>query len=202
MTRMSNRNGNSNGTGARRGQIVDPDDGLPGGYDNELDSGYNPADFIIPGSDHLGHSERVFCRCQPQHARALNVIYRAKKFPFRTEGDMFRWCLVRGLKVLDRLDPTPGFFGVADAIGEVMKQEMYQQEFTSMFGTMEKVIAQHVATGAEGEARKMLGTVIRHIRTIDGDDHWKDKCESEVIKRFGHLIEGGKSKAKLLGERP
>lgn len=195
-----NRNGNGNGNGtARRGQIVDPDEGLPGGYDNELDTGYNPADFIIPGSDHQGHSERIFCRVQPQHARAGNVIFRTKKFPFRTEGDMFRWCYVRGLKVLDRLDPTPGFLGVADAIGEVMKQEMYQQEFTSMFGMMEKVIGQHVANGSDKEARKMLGTVIRHIRSIDGDDHWKEKCEIEVVKRFGHLIEGSRGIAKLMG---
>lgn len=194
MTMGSNGNGR-----AKRGQVVDADEGVPGAWDNEMDSGYNPADFIIPGSDHQGHSERVFCRVQPQHARALNVIYRAKKFPFRTEGDMFRWALVRGLKVLDRLDPTPGFLGVADAIGEVMRQEMYQQEFTSMFGMMEKIISQHIATGAEKEARKMLGTVIRHIRTIDGDDHWKDKCEGEVLRRFGHLIEGTKGKAKLIG---
>lgn len=189
--------GSGSRNGARRGQVVGPEDGVPGGYDPEVDSGYNPADFVLPATDHQGHTERVYCRVQPQHARALSVIYRSRKFPFRTEGDLFRWALVRALKVLDRLDPTPGFMGVADAITEIMRQQLYMQEFTDMFATMETIISKHVAAGSNGEARKMLAVVLQKIRTIEGEDHWRAKCEGEVLRRFGHLLEG-KVRSKLV----
>lgn len=194
---------NGNGSRVKQGHIVDAEDGLTGGWDNEVDGGYNPADFVIPGSDHQGHSERIYCRVQPQHARAMNVIFKSKKFPFRTEGDLFRWGFVRALKVLDRLDPMPGFLGMADAITEIMRQEQYQQEFVSMFAMMEKVMNSHIASGANKEARKLLTTILRQVRATEGEDHWKMKCEEEVVRRFGHLMEGkeNRGRAALAGSR-
>lgn len=173
-----------------------------GGYEAELDGGYNPADFIIPASDHQGHSERVFCRLQPQHDRAMSVVMKSGNFPFRTSGDLMRWAIVRGLKVLNRLEPMPGFLGAADAITEILRQEVYQQELTHMFAKMESVMAAHIAAGAGGEARKLLTTILAKVRVID-EPYWKEKCEADVMRRFGHLLEGkgaGKGKARLAAE--
>jgi hypothetical protein len=171
-----------------------------GGWQQEVDSGYNPADFIIPGSDHQGHSERVYCRVQPQHARAMSKILAAHKFPFRTTGDLMRWCIVRGVRVLDKMRPMPGFIGAADAINEVLKQQLYMQEFLAMFQTMTSVIQTHIANGAEGEARKMLSVVLGHIRRMEDEPYWRKKAEDEVRLRFGHLMEGGGEEDKLAGE--
>lgn len=199
---MNSRHTGGNGNGrAKQGQVVDEHDSVIGGWDDH-DNDWNPADFIISGSDHQGHSERIYCRVQPQHARAMNVIYKAGKFPFRTEGDLFRWCVVRGLKVLDKLDPMPGFLGAADAITEILRQEQYLQEFMAMFGKMETVINAHMAAGAPKEARRLLATVLQQVRAIeDNGDYWKRKCEAEVVRRFGHLMEGasgsGKGRARL-----
>lgn len=168
----------------------DDDPAGVGGWTPDTDSKYSPSDFIIPGSDHQGHSERIYCRVQPQVARAMSKIMGTKKFPFRTMGDLQRWCVVRGLKILDRLEPMPGFMGIADTINEVLKQEIYLQEYTQMFNTMSSVIQQHIAAGAEGEARRLLTTVLGHIRKIE-EAHWKFKAEAEVRARFGHLLEGG-----------
>ena len=161
-----------------------------GGWNKEIDSKYNPADFIIAASDHQGHSERIYCRVQPQHARALSKVLGSKKFPFRTIGDIQRWCVIRGLKVLNRLEPAPGFMGMADAINEVLRQEMYMQEFNQMFSVMATVIQNHLNAGATGEARRLLSTVLKHIRNIQ-EDYWKHKAEDEVRSRFGHLLEAG-----------
>jgi hypothetical protein len=168
----------------------DDDPRTAGGFDHEVDAGYAPSDFIIPGSDHQGHSERIYCRCQPQHARAIGKILASRKFPFRTQGDVLRWCVVRGLKVLDRLDPMPGFIGMADAINEILKEELYLQEFTSMFNNMQVVIQGHIAMGAVGEARKVLTKVLMRVRTIE-EEHWRKKAEEEIRTRFAHLLEGG-----------
>lgn len=171
-----------------------------GGYTEEIDGGYNPADFVIPASDHQGHSERVWCRIQPQHDRAMSVVMKSGRFPFRTTGDCMRWCIVRGLSVLNALEPMPGFIGAADAITEILRQEAYLQELTSMFAKMESVINAHVAAGAHGEARKLLTTILTRVRAIE-EPYWKKKCEDDVIKRFGHLLEvkgTGRGKGSLL----
>lgn len=160
-----------------------------GGYTTEVDGGYNPADFIIPGSDHQGHHERVFCRVQPQHERAIGLIFKSKKFPFRTEGDLIRWCVVRGIKVLDRLDPHPGLLGAVDAISEILRNEQYLQEMSAMFAKMETVMAAHISAGATGEARRLLTVILGQIRAIE-EPFWKKQCEENVMKRFGHLLEG------------
>jgi hypothetical protein len=101
-----------------------------------------------------------------------------------------RWCVVRGLKVLDRLEPMAGFIGTADMINEVLRQQLYMQEFQSMFNTMTQVVQQHIAAGAEGEARKLLTVILGHIRKMEDEPYWKKRAEDEVRARFGHLLEG------------
>lgn len=196
-TNFSNGVGHVNGNG----RASDDDLKATGGWDPELDGDYNPADFIIPASDHQGHSERVFCRIQPQHERAMSVIMKSRRFPFRTTGDLMRWSIVRGLKVLNRMEPMPGFIGMADAINETLRQEMYIQEFMQMFGTMTTVVQTHIAAGADGEARKLITTILQSVRKID-EPYWKKKCEEEIGNRFGHLLEGeGRGrKGKLKGK--
>jgi hypothetical protein len=177
-------------TSTNRSPEYENDPASVGGWTNDLDSKYQPSDFVLPGSDHQGHSERVYCRVQPQVARAMSKILGSKKFPFRTMGDLQRWCIARGLKVLDRLEPMPGFMGMADAINEVLKQELYMQEFTQMFNTMGQVIQSHINAGATGEARRLLSIVLGHISKIE-EHYWKKKAEDEVKNRFAHLLEGG-----------
>lgn len=172
------------------------DSPMAGGWHPEVDNGYAPSDFIIPGTDHQGHSERLYFRVQPQHARAGSKILAQKKFPFRTMGDLMRWSYVRGLKVLEKLDPMPGFMGAADAINEVLRQEMYMQEFKSMFNTMQSVVQSHLQNGAKGEARRLLSVCLFHIRKID-EPFWRKKCEDDLKQRFAHLLEGGDGKVSL-----
>lgn len=183
-------------THGKRANVVQMDDPV-GAYDRRVDGDYNPADFVISGSDHQGHSERIWARVQPQHHRAIGVIMKSGNFPFKTDGDLVRWAVVRGLTVLDRLDPMPGFLGAAKAISEILQHEAYLQEMVEMFATMEKVINAHIASGAKGEARRLLTSILVKIRAID-EPHWKKKCEEDLMRRFGHLMEGG-NKGKLRG---
>lgn len=168
-----------------------------GGYMEEVDGGYNPADFVVPASDHQGHSERIYCRVQPQVERALGVVVDSRKFPFRTKGDVQRWAVTRGLEVLELLGPMPGLIGAIDAINEILKQEMYMQEIKQMFVRMEGVIAQHLAAGAKGEAVKLAHSVLFRVRQIE-EEHWRKTCEEDVKRRFGHLL-ASSTRARLTG---
>jgi len=64
------------------------------------------------------------------------------------------------------------------------------QEFNQMFAVMGTVIQNHLNAGAEGEARRLLSTVLKHVRSIT-EDYWRKKAEQEVRTRFGHLLEAG-----------
>lgn len=155
------------------------------------DSGakYDPADFLIPGQDHQGHSERLWCRVQPLHDRQCDVILRSKNWPFRTKGDVMRWCLVRGLKLLEAMEPNVrGFMQQAEAVADMLRDEIYMQEYMGMFETLQKVISQHMAMGAQGEAVRLVAQVKFKLEQIEGEPHWRAKCLETLRDRFGHLL--------------
>lgn len=155
------------------------------------DSGarYDPSEFCIPAQDHQGHSERVWCRVQPLHDRQIDIVLRSKNWPFRTKGDVVRWALVRGLKILEVMEPNvKGFMQQADAINEMLRDEIYMQEFMGIFDTLQKVVGQHVAMGAQGEATRLVAQVKFKLDQIEGEPHWKKKAQQQLAERFGHLL--------------
>lgn len=150
---------------------------------------YNPADFVIAAQDHQGHSERLWCRVQPMHDRQVDIVVRSKKFPFRTKGDIIRWCIVRGLKVLEVMEPdVRGFMQQADAINEILRDEMYMQEFMGLFEQLHKTVMTHISMNAQGEAIRLVAQVKAKIDLIEGEPHWKRKCQDILAERFGHLL--------------
>ncbi len=164
------------------------------------DERYDPRDFVIPARDHQGHSERGWFQMQPLVDRALDVVLREKKFPFRTKGDVIRWCVVRGLKVLERLEPEPGFIGRAEMVIHTCRLEEYNQTFANMFDYLQKVVNQSVANKMTGEARRLLAVAKAEVMKIP-EDEWRNRCLEEMKERFGHLTGGAGAKAaKVSGE--
>lgn len=151
---------------------------------------YDPAEFVIPAGDHQGHSERVWCRVQPLHERQVDIVLRSKQFPFRTKGDVVRWCVVRGLKMLEALEPNAikGFMQQADTIQEMLRDEMYMQEFMGMFDTLQKVVNQHIGMGSQGEAARLVAQTKFHLDQIEGEPNWKRKALDKLASQFGHLL--------------
>lgn len=150
---------------------------------------YDPAQFIVPAQDAKGHSERQWFRCQPGHDRQADLILRSKKFPFRTKGDMFRWCMVNGFRELMALEEgVPSIMAQVDAISELMAAEEFQQEFMQTFETMSRVIAKHIEMQAVGEARRVIATVKGLLEQMP-DGYWKEKYKGEIKQRFGHYLD-------------
>jgi hypothetical protein len=121
--------------------------------------------------------------------RQVEVVLRTKRFPFRTKDDIMRWCVVRGLKILESMEPDcRGFMQQADAINDMLRDEMYMQEFMGMFDTLGKVIAQHASMGAQGEATRLVAQVKHRLEMIEGEPYWKKKCLDTLRERFGHYL--------------
>lgn len=151
---------------------------------------YNPASFIVPGSDHQGHSERVWCRVQPLVERQVDVILRSKKFPFRTKGDVIRWCVVNGLRQLEAMEPSnKGFMAQIAVIDEIMATEMRYHDFFASFRTMEEVIGKHMSSGALGEARRMLAIIKAEVLAMNDSPYWQKKCLDEIRAKFGNILD-------------
>lgn len=151
---------------------------------------YDPADFIIPAHDTKGHSERLWFRCQPGHDRMADVIVGSKRFPFRTKGDLIRWCLHVGLAKLEALEGGPSVNHQVDAIMVVVRDSMFQQEFQAMFESLQAAVNQHMVAGADGAARRLIAQVRAHIERMPKDDDWRERYLKELSGKFGHMLKG------------
>lgn len=125
------------------------------------------------------------------HDRQVDVILRSKNWPFRTKGDVLRWCVVRGLRVLEAMEPTitsKGFMQQADAIQDMLRDELYMQEYMSMFEKLQEVCSKHVAMNCQSEAVRLIAQVKHKIDSIEGEPNWKRKCQVALQERFGYLM--------------
>jgi hypothetical protein len=153
---------------------------------------YSDRDFIVPGQDAKGHSHRVQCRVMPAHFRGCNIIVGSKKYPFRTLGDMVRWCIDRGIRelgVIGRIGQVESVIGQADTIAEILRDEQYYQDFAGVFDALSSTVNRHLAAQAAGEARRVVAMVKAQLDKMP-EGYWRDKYMDELRKQFGHLIDG------------
>src|SRR5678815_3573168 len=57
-------------------------------------------EYLIAAADSKGHSQRLYCRVPPMVGRLVQQVYESRRFPFRTMGDLVRWCVVNNCKRL------------------------------------------------------------------------------------------------------
>lgn len=173
------------------GKVVNFDPQRRGGNSEqqwEARSRYPPEAFIVPGQDHTGQSERVFCRVTPSLAREIAVIFESRKFPFRTKGDLMRWCVKVGVERLLEMEPSPGsIMAQVDTIDTVLREESEHVRFGQLFDNVASVIGTYVQAGAHGEARRVLFEVRAKVERI-GNQYWRERYLKELGTRFGHLI--------------
>jgi hypothetical protein len=78
--------------------------------------------------------------------------------------------------------------GQVDAINEVMREEEFASSFRSVFEKMGVRIAEFMGSGSDGEARRMVLTVLRMVGEMP-DGYWRDKYAAEIKARWGHLVD-------------
>lgn len=161
---------------------------------------YDSADFIIPARDSKGESMRVWVRIQPGHDRALSVILNSKKFPFKTTGDILRWCVHRGLAKLEKMEGLPSVTQQVEAMLGVLRDEEFQLEFQAVLALTNNVIQRHVAEGSLGEARRVIAKLKSDIDKMP-EGYWRTKYQTAIRTQFGHLLNDEKARVGLMPER-
>jgi hypothetical protein len=160
---------------------------------------YDPADFIVPAKDTRGESARVWCRIQPGHDRALDVLLNSRRFPFRTKGDIVRWAVARAIRSLEQMEDVPSVTREVDTILDIVRQEQWYQEYDTVFTDMGTVVSRYLAEGDRGEATRMVAKIKARIDAME-DGHWRSKYMATLVQKYGHLLVVGSGAAGGNGE--
>lgn len=161
---------------------------------------YAPESFIIPGQDQNGNSMREYCRVVPLLDRAIDVLVGSKKFPFKSKGDLMRWCLKVGVDSLNEMEPMLGSVTAqVDAIHSILRDEMLNNEFMTVFNSMANTIGMHIQAQELGEARRLVSMIKSKVESMDSG-YWRKRYLGEMEKRFGYLLHGDKVAGAGMGE--
>jgi hypothetical protein len=157
-------------------------------------------DYIIPAQDVKGHSIRLYCRAAPTVARLIGEIIGSKKYPFRTQGDLIRWCIVHGAKRLAAGQQiAPGVLMHIDAANAVLAEEEYQLAFREFFNRLRAVVDQFLEQHAKGEARRVVSFARGHISQMP-EGYWRERYLKELLDRYGELLDAEGQGANMLGD--
>jgi len=123
-------------------------------------------------------------------ARQVEQVVQSKQFPYRTKGDLFRHALHQHMRWLQTLEDVPSVSGQVDAILEIMRDEEFSNDFMTVFEKLNTRISGHVSNGADGEARRLILMVQRHIAEMP-DGYWKSRYQKELKSKYGKLLGSG-----------
>ena len=151
--------------------------------------------FQISASDSKGHSDRVYCRVQPQVKDQISHITGGKVFPYRTAGDLVRHALHRHLKWLEGMGTVRSVMGQVEIINELMRHESYKTSLGESLQLMTSQVSTLFGLGEEGEARRVLLLVLNHISQMP-DGVWRRKYAKEVNDKWGAILSNG-TRARL-----
>lgn len=151
---------------------------------------YEEIDFVVPAQDTKGHSERLYFRVQPGHARDLQSILQSKRFPFRTTGDIGRMAINMVIELLTEMEPIPSVTQQNEAIIKIIRDDEFFIEFTNSFELMAKSVNRYVSMGETGQARRLILEIREQIKAMP-KGYWRQKYKKELVSKFGHLIGTG-----------
>lgn len=151
----------------------------------------NPSEYIVPAQNSRGNSDRQWFRCQPEHARAMQIIVAEHKWPWKTQSDLIRWSVWRGIKFCQKQVRDNRMLASVTAQAEAMMDALrYQQEqaqYTLVFGEIEKTVNLMLMHKADSEAYKTVAKMYGYIQQMP-NGYWKARYLGEIIKKYKHLL--------------
>ena len=156
---------------------------------NPSKSGDSYSDYIRPAHDANGNSVRLQCRVMPSVEAQINTLVLSRQFPYRREGDLVRDAIMRHLEFLHKKKTVhPNNLRQILLIEEIIKEEEFQQEFTTVFSSLERVVNNYTSNQQVGEARRVVASAKNRLEAM-GDDAMKRKWLKALMDKFGHLLQ-------------
>jgi hypothetical protein len=145
--------------------------------------------FTIPAVDEKGHSARGQFRLSPELDREADELVASRRFPFRTKGDMYRWCVFDGMRRLLHHDQTiPNFMAQIEIINVVLRRKSKLAAFEDTIRELADTVRDLERRGARGDILEVLNEIGYQIQAcIEADPYWGKRFQDEVDYRFGSL---------------
>jgi len=148
---------------------------------------YDPSDFLISPSDARGVSYHLSFRCMPDMVRAIDQILQSKTFPLGTRGDLLRFALREGLRILDRLEPVSSVMKRVDIVNGMMAEENAHMDFMAVFVHLDETVRKYMADSAPEQAVRTI-TVVKHQFESMPEGYWRDRYLAELQNRYGKAL--------------
>lgn len=126
--------------------------------------------FVLPAQDLNGHSESVHTRIQPGWVRSLSSIVASRQFPFRTQGDVIRFCIYVGMRVLLELDPSQSIEKSTDLMLAIVRQRDRIIEMENLFEQAVSRVVVLRRRGFDREVRQLLTELRVAINSMPGGE--------------------------------
>ncbi len=147
-------------------------------------------DYLIAAADKNGHSQRMYCRVPPAVGRLVTQVFQSHRYPFRTIGDLVRWCIFNNVK---RLAAGPGIDSVyrqADIMIAQLAEEEMQIQFLEFFQKTEEIVNRYIVDGYPDEARRVVATMKAQIDQMpDQEAFWKLRYQKELLRRWRPMLD-------------
>lgn len=144
--------------------------------------------YLIPASDANGHQVRLYCRASPDMGRLLADLHSSRQYPFRTIGDIIRFCIYDGVRRLLAGGGVESVLQIVDMQQRLYADDEMQLHFLSHFQDLRRVTDAYIEAGSPGEARRLVAHARGAIETM-ADDYWKARYLEELMSRYGPLLD-------------
>lgn len=131
-------------------------------------------DYFIPPSDSLGRSVTISTSAAPEVRRLATILRETKLFPFETEQDVMRWCILHGLMRLEQLAKDKEVTSTRNALESWLKIARAQMEmlyYAEKLSKIERAVEVMIAAGHAVKAIALAEEVWRQSDRLE-DPYW------------------------------
>jgi hypothetical protein len=153
---------------------------------NPIAPKYDPSKFIIPPSDSKGVSVRIQARCPPDMQRGIDEVLVSRRFPFKSDGDVIRWCVRQGFKLLNEMEDVNTVGQRVDMLTQLLDEEKSHADFLHSFTRLQESVSRYLADQSPEQAVRVIA-MAKHTFESMPDGYWKDKYLQRLKEQFGSI---------------
>lgn len=159
--------------------------------DPELaEDNYQPSEFLIPSHDAQGHGVRVTTMITPAVKRELGVIVAKGIVPqFGVEADVVRWCIDRGLNILQTRVKDPDVrnaHAIASSWIDMQRVMLETRYWADSLSVMKDSIQRLIIMKHYSPALRMVRNVEDSVDEIE-DEYWRKQFQKDIVTTYAWL---------------
>jgi hypothetical protein len=146
------------------------------------------AEFIVPAHDGNGDKSTLFCNVTPALNRLIDRLITTGRFPFRSKGDLVRWCIKTGVDRLAVAAPEVGDLATQVNVAiKILQRVQHHREQAAVIQSLVIEVDVDLKNGDIDSARASVLEVRDALAKISSD-RWRKRYLNEIDSRFANLL--------------